>query len=105
MDISQYERTDKNELFVIQIRLSTEKQIIKRFDDLCTWLIEKNGEPPKWFNIEFWIMTSINQLMKANEPVSELFEALQDRYKAISEKFNAYTPKVSSNEINIDSLW
>ena len=93
MNVRHYERNDKNELFVIQIRLSTAKEIIAQFDQLCTKLIDKHGEPPKWFNFEYWVMSAIDDFMRTKKAVFNIFEVIDRRYTEAKPKIDAHSPQ------------
>ena len=103
MNLKHYERTDKNESFVMLIRLSTGRETIQKFDKLYTRL-EAQHMPPDWLNLEYWLMTAINEIVQSKRKVYNLSEEIERRYKALAEHFAGYKPKVSSNEINLNSF-
>lgn len=91
MNISNFERSRPNELFVIEARLRSPGATRKQLDAFQNNLMESHGQPPEWFNVEFWIMSRVHELTASSEPQNIMSE-VADEYARLIHILNEYRP-------------
>ncbi|WP_151671886.1 hypothetical protein [Nitrincola schmidtii] len=102
--LSMYERTRQNELFVIEVRLNADKQTRVRLDAFQNELIDEFGEPPEWFNLDFYVMASAHELYKAKTPDNEITTRIISAYKVMLPLINSYRPTMHQHKSLLTSI-
>ena len=102
--LSMYERTRQNELFVIQTRLNIDKQTRERLDAFQNDLLDEFGEPPEWFNLDFYVMSSVLELYQAKTPHSEITSRIMAGYERLLPFIDAYRPAQRQHKSLLTSI-
>ena len=102
--LSMYERTRQNELFVIQARLNADKQTRAHLDAFQNDLIDEFGQPPEWFNLDFYVMSSVLELYQAKTPANEITTRIKSAYDRLLPFIDEYRPTQRQHKSLLTSI-